>query len=176
MGWRCFIVRKQLALFVGDDLTDGQKRTVKTHLEVCPSCRLHLAALQRSREAMLQCVAEHSLPGPSLWLSLRNRLEPPVHSRPVQLSWLPLGALAAASVAIAVMLWDHRGGPAPALPVVVGGSSELTARQALMTDLGDSGGMLAFPWPGEGAGQSIPARAQFLLEQAHPFGNAPAEF
>ncbi|MBI3464222.1 MAG: zf-HC2 domain-containing protein [Planctomycetes bacterium] len=175
MGWRCFIVRKQLALFVGDDLSDSQKRTVQSHLELCPSCRLHYAALQRVREVMVQCGEENSQFGPSLWPSLRNRLEPAEFSRPVQPAWLPLGALAAASVAIAVMLWDHRGAPAPSLSVLRG-SSDLTAGQALMTNQSDYGGVSASPWPADRVGQSIPARAQFLLEQAHPFGHAPAEF
>ena len=175
MGWRCFIVRRQLALFVGDDLTDGQKRTVETHLEVCPSCRLQFAALQRSREAMLQCGVEHSPIGPSLWPRLRSRLEPAELSRPVQPSLLPLGALAAASVAIAVMLWNGSGKSISATSVPHG-SSSVTGGQALMTNLSEYGGVSASAWPTERAGQSIPARAQFLLEQAHPFEQSPAEF
>ena len=100
MAWRCFLVRKQLALLVGDDLAAGQKQSAKAHLDVCPSCRQHFAALERSRAVILQCQAEHPPIGPSLWPRLQSRLAHAEVSQPVQSAWLPLGALAAACVAM----------------------------------------------------------------------------
>ena len=175
MGWRCFMIRKQLPLFVGDDLSDSQKRTVQSHVERCPSCRLQYAALQRSREALVQCGAEDLEFGPPLWPSLGSRLGSDELNKPVRPSWLPLGALAAASVAIAVMLWDHRAGPAPALSAQRG-STDLSAGRALMTNQSEYSGVSVSHWPADRSGQPSPVRARFLLEQAHPFEHAPVDF
>ncbi len=106
MGLRCWRVRKQLPMLLGDDLTGSQKKSVDLHVDACPDCREHLAALEHSHNLLLQCREAIGEPQEvtSLWPAIRGQLirvetiSPPAHS------WMPVGTLLAASVAIAVVL------------------------------------------------------------------------
>src|SRR2546425_8758570 len=99
IAWRCLGIRKQLALLAGDDLPDSEKSRVWAHLNSCPRCHEHMAALRRAREAMLCSEAGDAQESPSLWPSLRSQLNERVQRRralePAQRSWLPIAALAA---------------------------------------------------------------------------------
>jgi hypothetical protein len=106
MSWRCLRVRNRLALCVGDDLAERDRRSVERHLAGCPSCRDHLVRLRRAREAMIcsEPVLETISP---LWPALRGRLQDVQIGRRPERPWLPIGALAAASIAIAAVLWTQ---------------------------------------------------------------------
>lgn len=101
--WGCVLHRRKLLLLVGDDLQERERQSVEAHVRDCATCRERLASLRRSL-AVLRSRAEPA--GPefvSLWPSIRGRLahvETPVGGA----MWSPWLALAAASVAIAVML------------------------------------------------------------------------
>jgi anti-sigma factor RsiW len=176
MGWRCFFVRKQLALLVGDDLPDRPKRAVKAHLDACPTCRRHLAVLKGSRAAMLQGVAEHSAGGASLWPAIRSRLEHTSDQRPAQQSWLPIGSLAVASVALAVMLWEQSIGSTMLRPIsterIAPSTGQLVSGQTSEVNGQSSESPWLAEWRSEGAG----GRSDFLLEPALPVGYSTREF
>jgi hypothetical protein len=117
MGWRCVWVRRQVALYVGEDLTDEEKRSVESHLRVCIPCRDHMKSLQRSRQVMVSCRSSSSEgeEAASIWPTLKSSLR---HRRPQHTgsNWLPVGAMMAACLAIGVVVWNR---PAAIEPVTL---------------------------------------------------------
>ena len=104
MGWVCLRVRKQLPLWVGEDLLGCDESFVNAHLKTCNRCGKHARALQAAREALLYC-RDDLMPSTSLWPELRNRLTPP-SPLPARHSWLPIQLLTAAvSVLVGLILW-----------------------------------------------------------------------
>lgn len=164
MGWRCSSVRRRLALFVGDDLSGHERRAVAEHLTDCASCRDLLAALRRSREVMQICRTEHPDrdTSPALWPSVRGHLTEREFSRGPRRFWLPAGAVAAASVAIGVVLWNR---PGQLEPVHNRSSfpSTSTADSSFTISKLDADEELS------------PAPPYFHLENAHPVDFIPGE-
>jgi anti-sigma factor RsiW len=122
MGWRCVLYQNHLALYVGDDLSESETRAVETHLQSCPACRRRVDALGESRRLLTDCPSDpaDSELGHSIWPALARRLhERNVRQRP-RASWLPMGAMVAASVAIGVVVWN-RPVNLPPLPGAVSG-------------------------------------------------------
>jgi hypothetical protein len=111
MIWKrkCHRTRALLALWVGRDLHDDAQTTVRQHLAECPCCRRHWQGLQSGQWALEQ---SRSLPREttgntdSLWpvLHARMRSQQQNAMRPANWqrmnAWLPVGALAAACLAI----------------------------------------------------------------------------
>lgn len=104
--WSCWAVRKKLALLVGDDLGDEERRRVESHVRACPTCRERWASLRSSRDAMLSAFDAEDCPL-ALWPSVRSRIESSELRIRVQPRWLPAGAMIAASVAIFTMIWNR---------------------------------------------------------------------
>src|SRR5262245_7892592 len=110
MGWRCVLFQNHLALYAGDDLSESEARAVETHLQCCPACRRRVDTLAQSRRLLTDCIAnpvDTEPLGSSMWPALASRLrERSVRQRP-RASWLPMGAMVAASVAIGVVVWNR---------------------------------------------------------------------
>lgn len=173
MGLRCVTVRRRLALFVGDDLSGDERKAVEVHLTECASCRDVLAWLRRSREVIQKCRTESAETdtSPSLWPSIRCQLTERGFSRGPRRSWLPAGAVAAATIAIGVVLWNR---PARLEPVHDHSSVPATATA-------DSSFTIHEPDPDKMIGRLAdeewsPASAYFHLESARPVGFIPGEF
>ena len=180
MGWRCVSVRRRLALFAGDDLSEHEKRSVEIHLNGCASCRDRLAALRGSRDVIQQYQAVPSDLDtlPSLWPRIRHQLTQQELSRRPGRSWLPVSAVAAATIAMGVVLWNRPAhlepfpdrAPRSAIPTADSSdhefngvsiprlqSEKMTSRSAL--EQGNS-----------------PGTPYFHLESARPVGLFPDEF
>ena len=109
MGWRCVWVRRQLPLYVGEDLTERDQSCVETHLRVCHPCRNHMESLRRSRQAMIDCrsIASDKEIVPSVWPALKLCLNERSSTKSTSATWLSVGALLAASIAIGVVIWNR---------------------------------------------------------------------
>jgi hypothetical protein len=59
---KCQKVKKQLILFVGDDLSKRKKKSVESHLKHCPICVAELEELKKMEESVLE-IARLDLPG-----------------------------------------------------------------------------------------------------------------
>ena len=172
MSWRCSRLRRKLALMVGDDLPGTETVYVEQHLRHCPACREYYADLSRTREAMLQtAVADQSPEYSSLWPALGDRLDSARSAASSRFSqWLPVGALAAVSLAIMLVLFNlpagsdsHRATGPGIRPSVVG----ITDRPVAHRDLAD-------PWEFDDAagpdraGASPTTPSYFPLELVRP--------
>lgn len=60
---KCQKVKKQLILFVGDDLSERKKKSVESHLKHCPICLAELEELNKSQKNV-QTIARLDLPDP----------------------------------------------------------------------------------------------------------------
>lgn len=58
---KCQKVKKQLVLFVGDDLSERKKKSVESHLKHCPICVAELEELNKSQKNV-QTIARLDLP------------------------------------------------------------------------------------------------------------------
>ena len=180
MGWRCVSVRRRLALFVGDDLSEHEKRSVELHLNGCASCRDRLAALRGSRDVVqqYQAVLSDLEPLPSLWPSIRRQLTLQEFSRRPRRSWLPVSAVAAATIAMGVVLWNRPAylepfpdrTPRSAIPTA---DSSGHAFNSVSVPRLKSGKMVSHSALGEG---DSPGTPHFHLESARPVGLFPDEF
>jgi len=111
MIWKrkCHRTRALLALWVGRDLHDDAETGVRQHLAECQCCRRHWQGLQAGQRVLEQsrCLPREigSNTG-SLWPALRARMRSQQQNsmRPANWqrfnAWLPVGALAAACLAI----------------------------------------------------------------------------
>jgi hypothetical protein len=107
----CKFARSELALRVGLDHNPQYEQQVERHLASCPQCRTFSQNL-KSSTAILQKVATHSeeVACESVWPQVRNHLsvrrETVVARESVSRShvagWFPVGALAAACLALIV--------------------------------------------------------------------------
>ena len=61
MRMKCQKVKKQLVLFVGDDLPERKKKFVESHLMFCPTCLTELEELKRMKEGV-QSIAQSDIP------------------------------------------------------------------------------------------------------------------
>ena len=180
MGWRCWCARRQLALLVGDDLSDPERRSVELHLSTCPACRERLASLERSHAAMLGDwgAAADSLADSSLWPSLRSCIAHTDLSRTQRRSLLPVGALVAASLAIATILWNRPAGHSSDLGLT------LPLNSGSIGTVGKPMDVVSVPdlWDGESldrmdlSDESRMRRSHFHLERALPVGFPPHDF
>jgi hypothetical protein len=172
MGWRCVSVRRRLALFVGDDLSEPERRALERHVSKCASCCEYLASLQRSQEVIQQYRVQPAASenAPSLWPGLCRQLPAREFLRCPRRSWLPPSAVAAASIAIAVVLWNR---PARLEPV----PDRSSLRSTLATDPSfavsklNSEELIDRP----GNERTLPAPAYFHLEKAEPADFIPGE-
>ena len=101
--FKCRRMRNLLALWVGNDLDESHQFTVRRHVIECPSCRDYWQQLQASQQVIeasrfAPAVTEHR----SLWPAVRSQLAVslPASAWGQPLGWLPVGALAAACVAV----------------------------------------------------------------------------
>jgi len=180
MGWRCVSMRRRLALFVGDDLSEHEKRSVQHHLNGCTSCRDRLASLRKSRDVIQQYQTEPSdlATLPSLWPVLRHQLTQRELSRRPRRSFLPASAVTAATVAIGVVLWNRPArleslpGRAPDSAIHAADSSD-KARNASSDPTLNSEKMIGRSALDQGNSHGVP---YFHLESAHPVGLIPNEF
>jgi len=58
---KCQKVKKQLVLFVGDDLPERKKKFVESHLKHCPACAAELEEINRLKEGMYT-IAQSDVP------------------------------------------------------------------------------------------------------------------
>lgn len=126
MGWECLRVRRQLPLWVGGDLTDRDSKRVERHVRDCPECHERSKALGRAREALVGCAEEVNVDG-SLWPEVERQL-PYAKGFTLSRYLFPAAALAAATVALAMLLWNRspRLEPPPVrIPVDFWASQEL---------------------------------------------------
>ena len=180
MGWRCRGFRTQLALLIGDDLSAREKAGVEFHLNGCPSCREYLASLRRSREARVRLHHDprDSDAVPSLWPTLEsrlNRVEPVV---PVRRSWLPIGAMAAASVAMATIIWNRSVdfGPSQSAQAPANDPSPIYGVEPVsVLDVTGSGRFGQSEQPDVWV-EPVDGRSDYHLENARPVGRSPQEF
>jgi hypothetical protein len=114
---------------VGEDLSEQENGAVETHLRTCLPCRIRAEALRRSRQAIIQC---RSIAGeveellPSVWPALKAQLVDRHPDRDTGPSWLPVGAMVAACMAIAVVVWN-RPAAVHAFPVTFQGTLSANA-------------------------------------------------
>jgi anti-sigma factor RsiW len=182
MGWRCVWVRKQLALYAGDDLSDTEKPSVESHLRGCAECRAHLDSLQRSREAMVQSHirlidAETSEFDRSFWPGLKGRLVERERRLGDRRAWLPATAILAAGVAMSVVLWNR---PAELQPPAVVPRVAPVAWSTEDWDTADWAGRLSSPavsWPEAALPRDwlVPAGPHFHLDRALPLRVSPGD-
>ncbi len=179
MGWRCVRVRRQLALLVGDDLPEREKASVESHLSRCASCREHQASLQRCRDAFVGLRAEtvDSKLADLLWPGLRGRLTSVETSRSRR-AWLPVGAMAAASIAMGVVLLNR---PATLEPVQSESSQNFNSETPEFADLlyaSRAAELRATDSPSRSEVDDAPELSSpyFHLESARPVGLSPREF
>ncbi|GEM_PF-6707563 len=179
MGWRCYWVRKQLSLDVGDDLPASDRAAIEKHLAACEVCRSYRESLERSRDAMLVTRDEFlaASSSESLWPAMQLRLP---HTRDtMRRSWMPAGAMAAASVAIAVLMVDRSGDSGG--PPRAAGYESPPARFRTSTDF--TGNTLdtshrhsaRFDMPDDSWDERFPARTYFHLEGAQPVDESAPE-
>jgi hypothetical protein len=179
MGWRCVNVRRRLPLFAGDDLPEQEKESVELHLNKCANCRDRLASLRESRDFIQQYASVPAEPdtSPSLWPSIRNQLAHRYYARRPRRALLPVSAVAAASIAIGVVLWNR--------PVHLESFGDRTSRSAIHTVdsmdhafFGDRVSRLkpetVFGSPAweEGSRRVTP---YYQLDSSHPLGLVPGE-
>ena len=123
---KCPYSRVEIALFVEDDLSEGDRRRVERHLLVCETCRAFAAALGDS-QAVLKSLGLGTL-DPSVLRNVRQRVLGQIEATEASLGWalrferaiyLSLWrryalAGAAAILILAVLsgiMWDLEGGP-----------------------------------------------------------------
>jgi hypothetical protein len=122
MGWRCVWVRRQLPLYVGDDLSEQEVVCIEAHLSLCRNCQAHRDSLQRSHRVMIECRSNSGeTDAPSAWPVIRASLMSGTCRQESRPNWLPLGAMVAACIAIGVVLW-HRPARVSVEPVATSGS------------------------------------------------------
>ena len=135
----CNRAQRLLELLAGGDLTAGEERDVRRHLEGCPTCRKRYESARRARRAlevlrfeeMAREVPETEEEG--FWDDLgdtvmeRLRREETATVSAAPLLWFGSGFAAAASLLLLVWLFFLQGGgesPAPAEELVRGDSLE----------------------------------------------------
>lgn len=114
----CRRARRDIALYIGDDLDDASKRRLKRHLAACPRCRAHYQQVKASLSPLYE--RDDSAPEPaddhdSIWPGMIIRLPAVEKQReaPRFNGWLPAMAVAASCLAIVVFArTDHFGGGA----------------------------------------------------------------
>lgn len=111
MIWKskCQRIQTLLALWVGRDLDERGEQEAKRHIAECPHCRAHWQKLQAGQHALEQAKSTPAFVNeraePSLWgrvhaeISARKELS----ERQTAYGWLPVGALAAACLALMVL-------------------------------------------------------------------------
>lgn len=100
----CKKTRRLLSLFLTGDLGEAEARRVRLHVASCPGCRQHAGQLDESHAA-LGVLREQGCPDvrDSLWPELSARLAR-LRRGPGELAgWAPVGALAAACLAVYVL-------------------------------------------------------------------------
>lgn len=110
MMWKrkCQRVKTLLALWVGRDLDEQGEQEARRHMAECPHCRGHWQRLQSGQQALEQA-GSAARSGEdrvvSLWPELRSEISArrEFSQRQSVSGWFPVGALAAACVAIAVL-------------------------------------------------------------------------
>lgn len=179
MGWRCRRVRRLLALYVGDDLTEPERRAAEAHVAACPNCRAYLASLERSRDSLLQCRTQTSgdETSPSLWPALKNRLQAAPPAAPRRNSWLPVGAMTAATVAIAVVLWNRPAASLPSVRSVPSSGASWIPRGVRSVEAinNDARGTPEFTPNSPNQQFQPPVRSFYLLESGSPSANVDEE-
>lgn len=108
---KCRQVRQLLALEVGQDLIEQDREGVRQHLDECGPCRDHFERVQTGHHVLEQVrtsTAGDSSSFRSMWPEVKARLlarqsRAAVFGRPALNGWLPIGALAAACIAILVV-------------------------------------------------------------------------
>lgn len=107
----CGHVRQLLALEAGQDLVEQDREGVRQHLDKCAPCRDHFDRVQAGRQVLEQVRAGTTGNGASyrsMWPEVKARLlarqsRAAALGRPAFNGWLPIGALAAACIAILVV-------------------------------------------------------------------------
>lgn len=115
MIWKseCRRVRRLIALDVGQDLAGPEGEGVRQHVSGCAHCQTHWERVRAGHQALEEVrtrTAGENASHPSLWPDLRERLlarqqvllPRPRVRQPVN-GWLPIGALAAACIAVLVV-------------------------------------------------------------------------
>jgi anti-sigma factor RsiW len=180
MSWWCSSARRKIALLVGDDLPGGETSAVEQHLRRCPACREYFTDLTRAREAMLDtAVPDRVLAHRPLWPALCHRLDSGPAATGSRVSgWLPVGALAAASLAIILVLLDlpasshpRRAVDAAAAGPLVGVPDDLVVRRVADDpwEFDDRG-----PWTPAGVISTTPS--YYRLETAAPVSYLGEDF
>ncbi len=188
MRWRCVGMRKQLALLVGDDLPERNKRLVELHLSGCPDCQGYLASLRRARAAMLVCEEATGITR-SLWPALERRLEGAAAAPSVRAAWAPYATLVAAAAVLALLVWNRPSlsrqphvGATPLYASWLDGDDWLTEygaapdRSSFLDFDAGRRGRAQIPIRAEPVRDSSHERARFHLEQAAPFGHSAQDF
>lgn len=107
MSWnvKCRRVRKVLALWAGNDVELHEQVSAERHMAMCPGCREHWTMLQTGQQVLEQArliPAGSTEPVRSVWPEVQRQIrtlqaEP---ESPAWHGWLPMGALAAACLAV----------------------------------------------------------------------------
>jgi hypothetical protein len=117
----CRHARSDLALWVGQDLTDKQRRDeLRRHVARCPECRSHYKRLKDSLRVLEDADRSPTYEAAdSLWPELSNRIQRRAaqHGPASRFNgWLPFVAVTAAS-ALLVVAMETRPAPQPSFSV-----------------------------------------------------------
>jgi hypothetical protein len=111
MSWNlnCRKVQRLLALWAGNDIDEAGRVEAERHMASCPHCRESWGRLNTGRQALerLRTSEAESAPlGASIWPVVERQIRVIDHEAATAnwRGWLPVGALAAACVAILVGL------------------------------------------------------------------------
>jgi len=179
MGWRCVLVRRQLPLYVGEDVTEQEQNCIDAHLRLCPACRNYLASLQRSHQAITDCRSMASdRDVSSVWPEVKGCLAGLPRHQAGGLTWLPVGAMLAACVAIGVVILNRPAGIQPlASPDRIRGTLATSANGRPDLATGLSFPALQTPTRQGGLPEGfMPPGTHFHLEGAVPVPTSAGDF
>ena len=124
MNWNlsCRKVQRLLALWAGNDIDDAGRVEAERHMASCPHCREIWGRLKDGRQAIEHLRSSESESAPlcaSMWPSIERHIRVIDHETATSTwrGWLPVGALAAACVAILVALPAGQGPDTAYAPV-----------------------------------------------------------
>jgi len=101
----CFRYRKLLMPYVEGATENETSARVRRHLEVCPKCRMEVAALQCTSRALRSAPSAEveAEANPALWVKVEARLRPTQRVPERRWNWQVASAVAAAAMVLAIV-------------------------------------------------------------------------
>ncbi len=146
----CSQVKRDIALWVGQDLDDAERRVeIRRHVSDCPGCRAHFQQMKRTLHVLERADRAPTFRSTdSLWPAVANRIaQPHPVVRPGRFNgWMPFIAMTSACLTLMLVVNDRpatheasimRGPTALLLPVPLAEPISIREDHRLESDLSD---------------------------------------